>query len=147
LLQQRGLTVAVAESCTGGSIAAELTSVPGSSSSFVGGVVAYGNNVKTAVLDVQETTLRRAGAVSEEAAIEMAQGVRVRLRSDVAIATTGIAGPSGATPEKPVGLVWLALADSSGTQTLRLNLVGDRGAIQRRATVGALGYLWRSLSR
>lgn len=147
VLQRDGATVAVAESCTGGSIAAELASVPGASNSFIGGVVAYDNSVKTDVLGVQEATLKRVGAVSEEVALEMAEGVRARLGSDVALATTGIAGPGGGTADKPVGLVWLALANAHGARALRLNLVGDRPTIQRRATVAALGYLWRSLTK
>ena len=145
LLQGAGQTIAVAESCTGGSIAAELTSVSGSSKSFMGGVVAYDNSVKQNILGVQAGTLERFGAVSEETAMEMAQGVRARLGSDIGMATTGIAGPSGGSPEKPVGLVWLALANAGGARAIRLNFAGDRAAIQRRATVAALGYLWRFL--
>lgn len=145
LLQQTRRTVAVAESCTGGSIAAELTSVPSSSKSFMGGVVAYDNRVKREILGVQPSTLERAGAVSEETALEMAQGVRRRLHADIGVATTGIAGPSGGTPEKPVGLVWLALADGDETRATRLEFPGDRAAIQQRATVAALASLWRLL--
>ncbi len=145
LLQRDGLTVAVAESCTGGSIGAELTSVAGSSQSFVGGVVAYDNSVKRDLLSVSNETLDRFGAVSEETAIQMARGVRSALRSSVALATTGIAGPSGGTAEKPVGLVWVAIARDGGVRAIRLDLGGDRAAIQRRATIAALASLWRSL--
>lgn len=147
LLQQSRQTVAVAESCTGGSICAELTSVSGSSQSFVGGVVAYGNSVKTGVLGVAQTTLDRVGAVSEETAVEMAEGVRSHLNAQIGIATTGIAGPEGGSPEKPIGLVWLALSSTSGPRTTRLELTGDRAAIQRRATVAALGMLWGFLQK
>jgi nicotinamide-nucleotide amidase len=147
LLQQSCRTVAVAESCTGGSIAAQLTSVPGSSKSFVGGIVAYGNRVKMDVLGVQEATLDRVGAVSEETAIEMAEGVRTRLHADVGVATTGVAGPSGGTPEKPVGLVWLAIAHAGERRAVRMDFPGDRAAIQERATVAALALLWRELQR
>lgn len=145
LLQQSGRTVGVAESCTGGSIAADLTSVPGSSKSFVGGVVAYDNRVKIDVLGVRPATLERFGAVSEETALEMAQGVRARLHADIGVATTGIAGPSGGSAEKPVGLVWLALADGTQARATRMDVPGDRAAIQQRATVAALASLWRSL--
>lgn len=144
-LQQTGRTVGTAESCTGGSIAAELTTVSGSSKSFLGGIVAYDNSVKRSLLGVRKETLIASGAVSEETASEMAQGARSHLNADIGLATTGIAGPTGGTPEKPVGLVWLALAHADGVRTLRLHLGGDRAAIQRRATVAALGLLWRFL--
>lgn len=147
LLQQRDLRLAVAESCTGGSIAAECTTVSGSSKSFSGGVVAYDNAVKVDLLGVSAQTLERAGAVSEETAREMAHGVRMRLHAGVGLATTGVAGPTGGTPEKPVGLVYVALADAQRTQTARLQLQGDRAAIQRRATVAALGLLWKFVSQ
>lgn len=145
LLQQRGETLAVAESCTGGSIAAECTSAAGASKSFRGAVVAYDNAVKEDLLGVSPLTLERFGAVSEETAREMAGGVRERLRAGVSVATTGIAGPSGGTPEKPVGLVYVAIADSQTVRVTRLGLQGNRAAIQRRATVAALGLLWRFL--
>jgi nicotinamide-nucleotide amidase len=108
LLAERGL--AVAESCTGGLIAHRLTNAPGSSRYFLGGVVAYANEVKERVLGVRPGTLREDGAVSREAALEMARGVRRLLGADIAISATGIAGPTGGMPEKPVGLVYVALA-------------------------------------
>lgn len=145
LLQQTARTIGVAESCTGGSIAAELTSVPGSSKSFMGGVVAYDNRVKTEMLGVRQSTLDRTGAVSEETALEMAEGVRLRLHADIGIATTGIAGPSGGTPDKPVGLVWLAIAHANESRATQVHLPGDRAAVQQRATVSALALLWRFL--
>ncbi len=145
LLRESGATLAVAESCTGGRVSAALTSVPGASQSFVGGVVAYDNAVKIAQLGVAAQTLATAGAVSEEAAREMARGARERLGADIALATTGIAGPDGGTPEKPVGLVWFALDDGEG-RAHRLQLRGDRDAIARRATTAALGILWRHLN-
>lgn len=147
LLQQSRRTVAVAESCTGGSIAAQLTGVPGSSKSFMGGVVAYGNRAKVELLGVRQTTLDRVGAVSEETAIEMAQGARAHLHGDIGVATTGIAGPSGGSPEKPVGLVWLAIADSSDVRTARLDFPGDRVTVQQRATISALALLWQILTK
>lgn len=145
LLRQRGLTLAVAESCTGGRIAAALTSVPGASQTFVGGIVAYDNAVKIAQLGVHARSLERFGAVSEEVATEMARGVRDRLSAGVALSTTGVAGPSGGTPEKPVGLVWFALDDASGSRTRRVELNGDRETITQRSTTIGLGMLWRHL--
>ncbi len=147
LLQPNGQTIAVAESCTGGRIAAALTAVPGASRSFLGGIVAYDNAVKIAELGVSEATLERFGAVSEETAIEMARGARKRLGTSYAIATTGIAGPDGGTAEKPVGLVWFATDVEGETHTFHFNFRGDRDAVQRRASVMALGLVWRLLSR
>jgi nicotinamide-nucleotide amidase len=147
LLQARSRMLAVAESFTGGRVAAALTSVAGSSESFAGGVVAYANAAKTSLLGVAAATLERAGAVSEEAAREMATGARERFSADVALATTGIAGPNGGTPQKPVGLGWLALDDArSGAVVRRLQLTGDRETIASRATTIALGMLWQHLS-
>jgi nicotinamide-nucleotide amidase len=146
LLQARGRTLAVAESFTGGRIAAALTSVAGASLSFVGGIVAYDNSVKIAELGVNAATIERVGAVSEETAREMAQGVRQRLGADVALSTTGIAGPTGATPAKPVGLVWFGLDDALGTaRAWRYELSGDRETVAARATTIGLGILWRHL--
>jgi nicotinamide-nucleotide amidase len=145
LLQSRSRMLAVAESVTGGRIAAALTSVPGASRSFAGGIVAYANSVKEQ-LGVSPTTLGRAGAVSEAVAREMARGVRERLHADVSIATTGIAGPSGGSAEKPVGLVWFALGNADGsTNAWRYELRGEREAVTQRATTIALGILWRHL--
>lgn len=147
LLQARGLRLAVAESCTGGRIAAALTATPGASRSFAGGVVAYENAVKVSVLGVSEATLAEHGAVSEETAREMAAGVRGRLRADIGIATTGIAGPDGGTPQKPVGSVWFAVALPDGGLTAQLHTFpGTRQEIQARATVRALGLLWSRLA-
>ncbi len=146
LLQARGATIAVAESCTGGRIAAALTAVPGSSRSFLGGVVAYDNAVKVAEVGVQEETLALHGAVSEETAGEMARGARERLHASLAISTTGIAGPDGGTAEKPVGLVWFAVDIEGEVHPYRFTFRGDRDAVQRRATVMALGLVWRLLS-
>ena len=147
LLQRNGKTLGVAESCTGGLVCAALTAVPGSSKSFMGGIIAYDNSVKIDVAGVSPETLGRAGAVSEETAIELAQGACVRMSADVGLATTGIAGPSGGSPEKPVGLVWLAIVDQKTIKTQKLQLRGGRAAIQTRATTAALGLLWRALAR
>lgn len=147
LLQSRGRMLAVAESCTGGRLAAALTNVPGSSQSFVGGVVAYANAAKIGLLGVQEGTIERFGAVSEETAREMALGARVRLDAHFGMATTGIAGPTGGTAEKPVGLVWFALDDADGsTRASRMQLSGERDAVMQRATTIALGMVWRHLA-
>ncbi|MGA8574726.1 MAG: competence/damage-inducible protein A [Candidatus Cybelea sp.] len=145
-LRSRGLMLAVAESCTGGRIASALTSVPGSSQSFAGGVVAYANAAKVALLGVDPATLELQGAVSEEAVRQMAHGARLRFGTDVALATTGIAGPAGGTPEKPVGLVWIGLEDADGTTSAtRLQLGGEREAVMQRAATAALGMIWRHL--
>ncbi|HZO96579.1 MAG TPA: nicotinamide-nucleotide amidohydrolase family protein [Gaiellaceae bacterium] len=139
-----GLTLATAESCTGGLVAARLTSVPGSSDVFLGGVVSYADRVKTAELEVPEELLRAHGAVSPEVAAAMAQGARRRLGADVAVAATGVAGPGGGTPAKPVGLVHLHAAGPAGGSAAELSLPGDRETVRARATVAAL-HLVRSL--
>jgi nicotinamide-nucleotide amidase len=147
LLQSRGETVAVAESFTGGRIAAALTGVAGASKSFIGGIVAYANAVKVAELGVDPATLDRSGAVSEAVALEMARGARRRLQADVALATTGIAGPEGGNADKPIGLAWFGLDDAHGTaKTWRFQLRGEREAIAQRATTVALAILWRHLA-
>ena len=147
-LATRGLTLATAESCTGGAVADEIVSVAGASAVFRGAVVAYADDVKTALLHVPETTLRSAGAVSEETAVAMARGALRQLDADFAISTTGIAGPGGGTAEKPVGLVWFALALGAGEiETRRLTFPGDRADIRERATVAALSFIWRRLER
>ena len=145
-LLRRGETIAVAESCTGGRVASALTATPGSSAVFLGGVVAYDNAVKMAELDVPADVLAAHGAVSEETARTMASGVRARLKTDVGFATTGIAGPDGGSEQKPVGLIWFALAMPDGRLLAeKMNFRGDRNAIQARASTYALGMLWRAL--
>lgn len=140
----RGLTLVAAESCTGGLVAARLTSVPGSSKVFLGGVVAYADEVKAAELGVPEAVLERHGAVSAKVAAAMAAGARERLGADVAVAVTGVAGPGGGTDEKPVGLVYLHAEGPDGSLGGELNLPGERQAIRGRATVAAL-HLLRTL--
>jgi nicotinamide-nucleotide amidase len=142
--RERGLSLAAAESCTGGLVAARLTSVPGSSDVFQGGVVAYSDEVKQAELGVPEELLARFGAVSAEVAAAMAEGARERLRADLAVAVTGVAGPGGGTPQKPVGLVYLHADGPAGGLARELNLPGDRGAVRGRATAAAL-HLLRTL--
>ena len=145
--RRRGLTLATAESCTGGMVAERLTSVPGSSDAFVGAVVAYSDEVKVHELAVPADVLARHGAVSAEAAAAMASGARERLRADVAVAVTGIAGPGGGTPEKPVGLVYLDAEGPGGSLSADFVFPGDRGSIRRRATVTALHLLRRLLQQ
>ncbi len=125
-LTGRGLTLATAESCTGGNIARLLTAQAGASAYFKGGVVAYSNEVKECALGVRHSTLETHGAVSEETVREMAEGVRQRLGADLAIATTGIAGPDGGTKEKPVGTVWIAVADKTHTEAKLLQFGANR---------------------
>lgn len=122
MLAERGETVSVAESCTGGNIAHRFTSNPGSSAYFTGGVVAYANSVKESLLGVSTETLARHGAVSRETAVQMAEGVRRAMGSTYGISTTGVAGPDGGTEEKPVGTVWIAVAAPRGTVARKLAL-------------------------
>ncbi|MBQ6097261.1 MAG: competence/damage-inducible protein A [Bacteroidales bacterium] len=125
-LTAKGKTLATAESCTGGTIASQLTAQAGASKYFRGGVVAYSNEVKECALGVNHSTLEQHGAVSEQTAREMAEGVRKRFDSDYAIATTGIAGPDGGTPTKPVGTVWIAVASRTHTEAALLSFPGRR---------------------
>jgi nicotinamide-nucleotide amidase len=144
LAHARGWQLATAESCTGGLVAARLTSVPGSSASFVGSVVSYADEVKRSELGVPAGLLADYGAVSAEVAAAMAEGARARLGADVAVAVTGIAGPGGGTTEKPVGLVYIHASGPDGSLTRTLDLPGEREQIRVRATVTAL-HLLRAL--
>jgi nicotinamide-nucleotide amidase len=143
LLRERGLTLATAESCTGGLVAGRLTDVPGASDVFAGGVVAYSNRLKVGELDVPEETLLVHGAVSAETAAAMADGARERLGVDVAVSVTGVAGPDGGTEEKPVGLVFLHASGPMGERRLRFDFPGDRATIRGRAVVAALHLVRR----
>ncbi|HNR32383.1 MAG TPA: CinA family protein [Candidatus Hydrogenedentes bacterium] len=145
-LTARGEFVATAESCSGGLIAHRLTNVPGASACFVGGVVAYSNEVKCAVLGVSRETLAAHGAVSEATAREMAIGARERFAADYALAVTGIAGPTGGAPEKPVGLVYAALATAEDVVVRRHDFEGDRDAVKRQTADAALELLWEALA-
>jgi competence/damage-inducible protein CinA-like protein len=145
--RNRGLTLAAAESCTGGLVSARLTGIPGSSDVFVGGVVAYANEVKAAELGVPEDILASHGAVSAEAAAAMTGRVRARLGADVGVAVTGIAGPGGGTAEKPVGLVYLHAQGPDGDLATDYNFRGDRETVRQRATVAALHLVRRLLSQ
>ncbi|HKO15454.1 MAG TPA: competence/damage-inducible protein A [Gemmatimonadaceae bacterium] len=134
----RHLTIAVAESCTGGLLGARLTSVPGSSDVVLGGIIAYHDDVKRTLLDVLQADLRAYGAVSEPVARQMATGVRARTGARIGIGITGIAGPGGGTPEKPVGTVWIAVDLKDEIRAVLLHLIGDRDEIRRRAAQAAL---------
>ncbi len=145
VLTARGETLAVAESCTGGVLAGRITDVPGSSAYFLGGVVAYSNQAKVNLLGVPPEVLRTRGAVSPECARAMAAGARERFGATYALATTGIAGPGGGTPEKPVGLVYVALASPDGIWAEEHRLPGGRAEVRRQACDAALALLLRHL--
>lgn len=140
-----GYTLAVAESCTGGMLGERITSVPGSSDVFLGGVIAYHNDLKLALLGVRRDDLDRHGAVSEQVALQMAAGIREKLHAEIGVSVTGIAGPGGGTAEKPVGLVWIAVHGSK-PEARRFHLVGDRAEIRQRAAQAALEMVRRALS-
>ena len=137
----RGFTVALAESCTGGLIAATITSVAGSSGYFLGGVVSYSNEAKEAFLDVPSATLDAHGAVSAQVAKAMASGARARFAADLAVGVTGIAGPDGGSEEKPVGLTYIGLADEGNADVRRFTFSGDRGANREAGVRAALEWL------
>jgi nicotinamide-nucleotide amidase len=145
--RERGLTLATAESCTGGLVAQRLTSVPGASDVFLGSVVAYADEIKARELGVPQETLDQHGAVSAETAKAMAAGVRERLGADVAVSVTGIAGPGGGTDEKPVGLVFLHAQAPDGERSLEFHFAGDRESIRRRAAATALHLVRRLLTQ
>lgn len=146
LLREKKLTLATAESCTGGLLAHQITTVPGASDYFLGSVVAYDNGVKERLLNVNEETLQSHGAVSEETAIEMVKGTIQRMKSDIGIAVTGIAGPGGGTPEKPVGTIWIACGNSEKITTKLLHLGKDRMINVRYTVTTALNMLYKFLS-
>jgi nicotinamide-nucleotide amidase len=141
------LRLATAESCTGGLVGARLTDIPGSSDVYVGGLVAYSDELKLSALGVPEETLHAHGAVSEETAAAMAAGARARLGGDIGVAVTGVAGPGGGTPEKPVGLVYIHIEAPQGAVAWSGVLPGDREAVRSRATAMALQLLRRHLAQ
>jgi len=145
-LSAAGWSVAVGESCTGGGVCGALTGNPGSSAYFLGGVVAYGNRSKTRDLAVPVALLSRHGAVSEEVAEAMAEGARRRFGGTVGIGTTGIAGPGGGTPEKPVGTVCIAVVTPAVRISHRFRFRGDRETVRRKTVERALGLLIACLS-
>ncbi|HET9589946.1 MAG TPA: CinA family protein [Anaerolineales bacterium] len=141
LLRERKLRLTLAESCTGGLIGDRITDVPGSSEYFLGGVVAYAYEAKVAMLGVSWDTLNSKGAVSKETVLEMARGARRLLDADISVAVTGIAGPGGGTPEKPVGTTWIGLAAQDGEWTMLLQFAGDREENKQASSDAALRML------
>lgn len=141
ILKTAGLVCATAESCTGGGVGAAITAVAGSSEVFAGGVISYSNEVKRNVLGVESATLEKFGAVSSQTAAEMAVGARNLLKVDLAVALTGIAGPSGGTEGKPVGLVWFAIANKDGVRTEKAIFPGNREEVRNAAVLHAIGML------
>ena len=146
LLKQKGLTLCVAESCTGGLIGHRITNVPGSSDYFMGGAVVYSNKAKVQILGVKEETLKRFGAVSAETAKEMAEGIRRCIPADIGIAVTGIAGPSGGTKEKPVGTVFIGLSTDKETIAQRYRFFGEREQIKLNTSMMALDWIRRYIN-
>jgi len=141
LLHARGLKLALAESCTGGLLSSRITDVPGSSEYFLGGVVAYAYEAKVALLNVSWDTLNTKGAVSRETVLEMARGIRNVLKSDIAISVSGIAGPGGGTPEKPVGTTWIGFVTEREEWAQIFHFSGDREENKNSAVEAALKML------
>jgi PncC family amidohydrolase len=141
LLRARGLKLASAESCTGGLLADRITDIPGSSDYFIGGVVAYAYEAKVALLHVSWDTLRAHGAVSRETVIEMARGVRTALGADIGVSISGIAGPGGGLPDKPVGTAWIGLSATDGDRARKFVWEGDRRANKEASAEAALQFL------
>lgn len=138
LLRKRGLRLAVAESCTGGLIGHLITNVPGSSTYYMGSVTSYAYEAKVRLLGVRWSTLEKYGAVSEETVLEMARGVRLALAADIGLAVSGIAGPGGGTPDKPVGLVWVGLSTYNFDEAWRYQFSGERIQVKEQAANEAL---------
>ena len=147
LAGERGLTLGTAESCTGGLIAGALTAVPGSSAVFKGGVVSYWEEVKTTVLDVDEQVIATQGVVSSACAEQMACGARKVLGCDIAVSTTGIAGPGGAEPGKPVGTVWFGVSTPAGTASLLKTFSGNRATVREMVVSEALEIFLKALKQ
>jgi nicotinamide-nucleotide amidase len=144
-LQMRNATLAVAESCTGGLLAERITSIAGSSRYFLGGAIVYSNHLKTELAGVPAEMIDRHGAVSREVAVALAEGIRYRCESTLGVGITGVAGPAGGTPDKPVGLVFHAVASSTGTEVEQRNFPGDRKHIRRFASTMALDMVRKKL--
>lgn len=147
LLKQKGMTLSTAESCTGGGIAALITSVPGSSEYFKGGIVAYSNEIKKNLLSVSNQTLEKHGAVSQETVIEMVRGAMKSIKSDYAIATSGIAGPGGGSIEKPVGTIWIAVGCKEKIVTKKEEGDLGRAGNVQRTIQDALAMLYEELEK
>jgi nicotinamide-nucleotide amidase len=141
----RGVQIATAESCTGGLVGERLTEIPGSSDVYVGGVVCYSDQLKTALLGVDPALIKAHGAVSEAVAVAMARGAVERLGAEMTVSVTGVAGPGGGTPAKPVGTVWLGVAAGGQVEARRTQFVGNRHDIRARAAQAALHLLLRRL--
>lgn len=146
-LQDMALTISTAESCTGGFLAHKITSVAGSSAYFIGSIISYNNRIKEEILNVSKDTLSTFGAVSEETVKEMAVNVRNQFKTDIGVATSGIAGPSGGTEEKPVGTVWIAVSDSNGIKTKKLSLAKNRLVNIEASTKAALSLVLQRLMK
>lgn len=146
MLRKNKLTLSTAESCTGGYIAHLITSIAGSSDYFKGSVIAYSNEIKTQELNVQDETLDMHGAVSEQVVIEMAKGIRTKFKTDFALSVSGVAGPSGGTPEKPVGTTWIALASAQNTIAQKFQFGENRQRNIRKTALTALNMLWKALN-
>ena len=138
VLSDRALTLATAESCTGGGLSHLLTEIPGASAFFIGGIIAYHNDIKLQLLDVPRETLTHHGAVSSQTAIAMAAGCRSRFKTDFAVSITGIAGPGGGSAEKPVGLIYIAVAGRQQTRVEEHQFPGDRSQVREGAITAAL---------
>jgi PncC family amidohydrolase len=145
-LVRRGLTLATAESCTGGGLSRLLTTIPGASAFFIGGIIAYQNRIKSELLGVSEQTLADYGAVSSATAIAMAEGCRDRFSTDVAVSITGIAGPGGGSLEKPIGLVFLAVAVDQRTCVAKHNFPGNREQVREAAISAALDLILEAIT-
>jgi PncC family amidohydrolase len=145
ILRKKKKTLAVAESCTGGLVSSRITDIPGSSDYFLGGIVAYSNNVKISLLGVPGAVLKKHGAVSREAAIAMARGVKKALKTDVAAAVTGIAGPSGGSARKPVGLAYIAFVSGKNVRSLKVHFKGGRPAVKARFAQAVLEMIEESV--
>ncbi len=143
---ERGYTFATAESCTGGLIGGAITAEPGISQCYPGGVISYANEIKQGILGVPEAVLASVGAVSEECAIDMAKGVRDRFGADFAVAVTGIAGPDGGTAQKPVGLVYIAVATKDNAAATKNVFPGDRAAVRAATVNTALQHLYEVMA-
>ena len=141
LLHERGLKIAFAESCTGGLVGNRVTNVPGSSEYFLGSLVAYAYEAKANLLGVSWDTLNTRGAVSKETVLEMARGARTAFQADIAVSISGIAGPGGGTPSKPVGTVWLALAASDGEWAREFHFSGNREQVKAASADAALQFV------
>jgi PncC family amidohydrolase len=145
IIEEKNLTIAVAESCTGGMLGSFITSVSGSSKIFKGGIISYSNDIKINVLNVDEKIITSFGAVSKECAQAMASNVREIFDVDYSISITGIAGPDGGSEEKPVGTVWLAFADKFGVEAILCNFTGDREGIRQLAVEKAIHILYSKI--